>query len=377
MSTIPGGVSLLEAHNALEARVAVLKNSHGDVMTHLTILAESHDKLLDRVKDLEDSHGSLMKHVSTAFRLISEAQAREAREPEAKPETTLVPKFTIDQPVLVHGRKGTINQQIGNSVGNWWAVRFAVGDGFILDLVRETDIEPDSEMVADKTKPCSLCDGRGKIYNAHPSPGLWSPCPKCGGSGYSSKKAAPETSTTDEMAKKCRDALDERNRVGVPIEVAPEPKRTLICLECQGRGWKPSGQINASKFERCPRCQGDGIVAPSAQDAWSAAMAKAFQPPEPSVQTVMEGIARWHQADPLKRRVNAYLEGHRVIAWVTILDPAIRTHKVMLFTPTTAEETHKIITDTLEAAKGHPNLEFANAKNRTYKFREDSGEIEL
>lgn len=99
------------------------------------------------------------------------------------------------------------------------------------------------------------------------------------------------------------------------------------------------------------------------------------EPGLPSVATTLEGIGRWQQADPSRRRVSIQLQGHLVQVWATVLDPSVRTHKFDFFTPDTAEQAHDILAKGMVAGEGHPNLEFANTKVN-FRFHETTGEIE-
>lgn len=116
--------------------------------------------------------------------------------------------------------------------------------------------------------------------------------------------------------------------------------------------------------------------APSAPEGWQSAMKRAFDP-APSVQTVLEGAARWQQADPSRRRVNIQLQGHSVLVWVTVLDPEILKAHAQFFTPESAETTHDILDHAAKLAAKFNNLEYVNARNPRQGFPLEPGGTDL
>lgn len=101
---------------------------------------------------------------------------------------------------------------------------------------------------------------------------------------------------------------------------------------------------------------------------------KAAMPP--STSTVMEGVARWHMADPARRRFVAEGQGHLILVRVTTLEPDLHQATVKFFTPEPAEDAHHLLNYALALAKAHPHAEVVNAGNHRIRFNEDTGEVE-
>lgn len=100
---------------------------------------------------------------------------------------------------------------------------------------------------------------------------------------------------------------------------------------------------------------------------WKAALENIAKP-APSVHTVMEGITRWWQSDPSRRRVEVQGQGHTVLVWITTLEPGPLTAHAQFMTPESAETTHDILDHAAQVAHKFANLEYVNARNPRLRF---------
>lgn len=95
----------------------------------------------------------------------------------------------------------------------------------------------------------------------------------------------------------------------------------------------------------------------------------------PTTLTVLEGVGRWQQADPMNRRVKLQVQGHSVVAWITVIRP-IQTHRVKFCKPDTAYNVHHLLCEQIRVGAAHPDVGFTNG-GAEFLLREDTGEVEL